>query len=219
MKKLYMEYFKISDDARITDKAMLGRVIVTVAVMLVCVIAMSITAFAYFTSDASSSVTPIQTAAFDVGVSVDNNSVDVLNGLGEGSYNITLTVKDTSTAKTGYCVVTIGGKEYITEQFIRSEGGYNTVTFALHLAKNSSTNDGTTPIAIQTNWGTSSVYADAMANNAPSNYIVDQAVIDLVPKAQTPTPQPQPENNETADQNGDEVIAENQDENNQQSEE
>ncbi len=215
MKKLYLEYFKISDDSKITDKAMLGRVIITVAVMLVCVITMSFTAFAFFTAQVSSTI-QIQTATFGVDITVNNSSVDVLNDLGEGSYNITLTVKDTSTATTGYCVVTIGGKEYITQQFIRGENGYNTISFNLYLANNTSTINGTTPIVIQTNWGTSSVYADVMTNNPPENYIADKAVIDLVPKA----PTQQPENNEISDsldENGDEAIDDNnQEENDQQ---
>ena len=186
MKKLYLEYFKISNEGKITDKAMLGRVILTVAVILICTFTMSFTAFAFFTSDATSSFNNIQAASFDVSVAVDNAPVDMVGTL-NNEHTITLAVKDTSTATTGYCVVNIGGSEYITQQFIRSENGFNTVTFTLKLEK-------PTDVVVEARWGTSAVYAAAMQNNAPANYIVDQAVIDLVPKAPV-----QPQQNEIPD--------------------
>lgn len=208
MKKLYFEYFKIENNEKITDKAMLGRVIITVAVILVCVFAMSFTAFAFFTSDATSSVNPIQAASFEVDTFVDSAPVDLIGTL-DGEHIITLTVKDTSTATTGYCVVTIGNNQYITQQFVRGENGLNTITITVKL-KNP------TDVVIETRWGTSAVYAAVMQNNAPDNYIVDKGVIDLVPK----TPASPPEENQAPDiLENNEPIVENQEETPEQLEE
>ncbi len=223
MKKLYMEYFKISDDSKITDKAMLGRVISAVVVVLVCVAVMSITAFAYFTSDASSSVMPITSASFDIDVTIKNSSGTVVEVKSVSAFNYeaalvsnetyTITIAHRGTGSTGYCVVNFDGTDRFTDQLFFNGGQPTSISFTLTLAE-------ATKVTFKANWGTSSVYADVMANNPPKNYIADQSVIDLVPKAQTPTSQP--ENNETpdsSDESGDEVASENQDENNQQSEE
>ncbi|MBO5358211.1 MAG: hypothetical protein J6A78_02715 [Clostridia bacterium] len=194
MKKLYLEYFKISANGKITDKVMLGRVISTVAIILVCTVLMSITAFAFFTSDASSSVTPLTSASFDVDIAVNGSNVDVV-GVLDGTKEIKISVKDTSTATTGYCVVKIGDKEYITEQFIRGEnGGYNTVTFTINLAE-------PTLVTVEARWGTSSLYAGAVAGNKPTNYIENNDIIDLVPNSSTPPTQPDNTNNEPAVEN------------------
>ena len=199
MKKLYLEYFKISENGKITDKVMLGRVISTVAIILVCTALMSITAFAFFTSDASSSVTPLTSASFDVDIAVNGSNVDVV-GVLDGTKEIKISVKNTSTVTTGYCAVKIGDKEYITEQFIRDENGnYNTVTFTINLAE-------PTLVTVKANWGTSSLYADAVAGNKPANYIENNDEINLVPSTSTPSTQFDDTNNESAVENN---VAEN----------
>jgi len=198
VKKLYLEYFKISENGKITDKVMLGRVISTVAIILVCTVLMSITAFAFFTSDASSSVTPLTSASFDVDIAVNGSNVDVV-GVLDGTKEIKISVKDTSTATTGYCVVSVGEgenlKQYITQQFIRDENGnYNTVTFTINLAE-------PTLVTVEARWGTSSLYAGAVAGNKPANYIENNDEINLVPNLSTPPAQSENINNEPSVEN------------------
>ena len=173
MKKLYLEYFKVSDNSKITDKAMLGRVIVTVAVMLVCVIAMSFKAFAFFTAEVSSTI-HVSTATFEVETAVDGKPIDII-GTPNGEHTITISVKNTSTVTTGYCVVSVGEgknlKQYITQQFIRDENGnYNTVTFTINLAE-------PTLVTVEARWGTSTASTIAINDTTPENYIVDGATV------------------------------------------
>lgn len=187
MKKLYMEYFKISDDAKITDKAMLGRVISMVAVILVCVAVMSITAFAYFTSDASSSMTPITSASFEVDVvvtdlsdasniavnatdsnlySIYNKTEDNNNCLSAGEYAFVITRTAESTASTGYCVITIGDDVLHTYQLSNSA---KSIAFTLKLAQ-----DTLVPVTVEAQWGTSIYYADYAENvQVAPNYILN----------------------------------------------
>ncbi|MBO5211249.1 MAG: hypothetical protein J6B80_04905 [Clostridia bacterium] len=246
MKKLYMEYFKISDDSKITDKAMLGRVISTVAVILVCVVTMSFTAFAFFTSDATSSVAPIQTAVFDVDIAVNNGDVDVVvsdtdsnlysiynktadnkNYLSAGEYTFVITRTAESSASTGYCVITVGDDILHTYQLSALE---SRIEFTLKLA-----HDTSVPVTVNAQWGTSIYYANYADNGiAAPNYILNGrewplAIPPAVKPNESDTTEQTVENNnaetdsevstDTSGESTDEVITENQDENNQQLEE
>ena len=54
MKKLYDEFFRVSNDEKVKDKVMLARTALTAVIMAICLIAMSFSAFAYFSHDSKS---------------------------------------------------------------------------------------------------------------------------------------------------------------------
>lgn len=70
MIKFHNELFYIPKHAKISDKAMLIRAAVTVVIMVVCLAAMSITAYAYFSCSVTSGSNIIKSANFDATISV-----------------------------------------------------------------------------------------------------------------------------------------------------
>ena len=107
MKSFYDEYFRIpkEGDGKITDKVMLVKVAQIVVTMIVCLIAMSLSAYAYFSHNVTSGVNIIQSADFGLNVSVmkidtvANTETEILAGEGgiyqleSGQYTVTLTKK------------------------------------------------------------------------------------------------------------------------------
>ena len=52
MKKLYNEFFYVPKYGKVKEKVMLMRTALTVVIMVVCLFAMSLTAYAYFSHNA-----------------------------------------------------------------------------------------------------------------------------------------------------------------------
>ncbi len=167
MRKLYNEFFYIPKHGKIREKVMLTRVAMTVLIMVVCLAAMSITAYAYFSHNVTSAFNTIQAANFEANVSIvitDSNSNPVIvtkdgkvqtANLDAGEYTVLLT-KGTSTAKTGFCIITIDDTEYYTQQIgVDVERGLTdgsaSVEFTLKVSS-------VTKIEILSHWGTSTYY-------------------------------------------------------------
>lgn len=163
MKKLYNEFFYIPKYGKVKEKVMLMRTALTVVIMVVCLFAMSFTAYAYFSHDVTSGSNIIKAAYFDAQITVNNGTNDITLAK-EGKYQTALlpagdyTIKlehGSSTADTGFCVITIGDAVYHTGQIGEDvargldSGAY--VAFTLKV-------DAETNIKILSHWGTSSKY-------------------------------------------------------------
>lgn len=187
MRKLYNEFFYIPKHGKIREKVMLTRVAMTITIMVMCLAAMSITAYAYFSYNITSGSNMIKAANFEANVSItitdsNNDPVTVTKDgkiqtatLDAGSYTVLLT-KGTSTAKTGFCIITIGDTDYYTQQIGIDVGrnltdGSASVEFTLKVSS-------TTEIEILSHWGTSSCYGYEDTNDNPI-YIKSGDVIDL----------------------------------------
>lgn len=70
MKNFYKEYFHIAKGEKIRDKVILTRMISSVVVTLFCLVAISLTAYAYFYHNVSSGLNIMSSAHFEVEVSV-----------------------------------------------------------------------------------------------------------------------------------------------------
>ncbi len=204
MKELYNEFFLIPTNGKIREKVMLTRIITSIAIVVMCLAAMSITAYAYFSHDITSGISTVQAAKFEAKVSINDGAVAVTKAgktqtatLPAGPNTIKLS-KGTSTAKTGFCIVTINSQiKYYTSQ-IGTDAARNitdaSVTFTLVVSKD-------TTIEILSHWGTCSVYATEKA----AMYIADGDVINLATseeeKNETPEKNPSteitPEKDET----------------------
>ena len=94
MKKLYEEYFKVSEDGKVREKVMITRVVVTVTVMVICLIAMGVSAYAYFSSDILSASNVIKAANYEINVTVqstmDNSTQILVEKLDKRTYMATL---------------------------------------------------------------------------------------------------------------------------------
>ena len=110
MRSIYSEYFEVPKEGKITEKVMMTRVITTVIFTVMCLVAMSVTAYAYFSHESQSSSYIIQAATWKLDVSAESDVVEE-NGVYtlDNRYNnenriFKFTVKKTvdSTATIGY---------------------------------------------------------------------------------------------------------------------
>ena len=176
MKNFFKEYFYIPKHGKIRDKVMVVRVVLTVGIMLFCLAAMSISAYAYFSSDVSSGVNVLRAAKFEAEVLVENgpsqpsvtkNKNVLTYTFAPGEYKITLKKKDSSTAKTGFYVIRIGDQIYHTQQIgadLSAEGqSRESVSFLLNVKAEGK-------LEIEAQWGTSSYYSSSQGTENP-NYI------------------------------------------------
>lgn len=194
MRKLYNEFFYIPKYGKIREKVMLARVAMTVVIMVVCLAAMSITAYAYFSHNVTSGSNIIKSASFYTDVTVQitaedgtvvetitTNTSDHKSHSAELSANktYTITVKhnDRSTAQTGFVIVTADGCEtrYHTQQLGR-DGNGNTYTITFKL-----TPGANTIVTFRSHWGTSSFYSDFKEiGENDERYIIDGEEIKLI---------------------------------------
>lgn len=194
MRKLYNEFFYIPKHGKVREKVMLTRIAMTVTIVIMCLAAMSITAYAYFSYNITSGSNIIKSASFYTDVTVQitaedgtaedtitTNTSDHKSHSAELSANktYTITVKhnDRSTAQTGFVIVTAEGCEtkYHTQQLGRDgDGNTYTITFKLTPGAN-------TVVTFRSHWGTSTYYGYAGdSDNNIEEYILDGEDIELV---------------------------------------
>ena len=163
MKKIAQEYFQLEQEStgKIREKAMLLRIAFTVFFIVSCMIAMSFSAFAYFSSGVESGHNVLQAANFDLAVSVTDQegravelttsgNITKANLFADQIYQIALSPTEESMAQTGFCVITLDGstQTYHTGQI--EKGGE--LVFDLTVKK-------AAQIEFLSHWGTSSYYA------------------------------------------------------------
>lgn len=186
---------------------MLMRVATTVGIVLACLFAMSVTAFAYFSHDVASGINILKSAWFNAEITVEgsaefsvskNENVSTYD-FAPGEYVITLKMKDGSTAKTGFCIVKMDGKTYHTQQLgkdVTAEGQKrDSISFKLNVNAQS-------VVVMESHWGTSSFYGfDTSATNAL--YIVNSDPMQVLTVGkvtiQSPTPPPAEPTNPVTD--------------------
>ena len=171
MRKLYNEFFYIPKFGKIREKVMLAHVTLTVIIMIGCLAAMSLTAYAYFSYNVTSGTNVISSARFEADVSVritDENGETVPVNQADSkthtavlsagtTYYVTLKESGNSTAKTGFCIVTAAGcsDTYHTQQLGEDEtvvgGKTDSITFSLEVTAD-------TTVKFLSHWGTSSCY-------------------------------------------------------------
>ena len=203
MKNLYREFFYVGKDEKIRDKVMTTRVVVTALFMLMCLAAMSITAYAFFSHNASSGFSTIQSANFDSDISVvkitavstasenanaDSDTVPVVvtakrtytAALTPGvAYNVTIDRKGNAT--TGFCVIATDGCaiEYHTQQLgVNGDTYTRSITFTLTVQA-----DGTEKVAVNfvPSWGTSTDFAEyAQTGVNTEKYILHKDSVTMI---------------------------------------
>ena len=194
MRKLYNEFFYIPKHGKVREKVMLTRVAMTVMIVIMCLAAMSITAYAYFSYNITSGSNIIKSASFYTDVTVqiaaeDGTAVDTITTntsdhkshsaelSANKTYTITVKHNDRSTAQTGFVIVTAEGCEtkYHTQQLGRDgDGNTYTITFKLTPGAN-------TVVTFRSHWGTSTYYGYAGdSDNNIEEYILDGEDIELV---------------------------------------
>ena len=179
MRKLFNEFFYIPKHGKIREKVMLARVAMTIVIMVVCLAAMSITAYAYFSHNVTSRSNIIKAATFETqvqvqitdnnGKAVDNSQITpitsdnknfVVRGLEVGKwYKFTITKSARNTAQTGFIIVSADDcpVTYHTQQLgvdKNAPGEYTEeIAFKLMITE-------ATDVILESHWGTSSFYSD-----------------------------------------------------------
>ena len=175
MKKLYMEYFHIPREGKVREKVMLVRMAVSTVFMILCLAAMSFSAYAYFSCSVASRNNQITAARFDMDVtlSITENATAVdVKKVGDKTYTAILEAGKTyevvlrpaqeSTATTGFCQITANNceKTYHTHQLgIVDNSTVNEIRFTLEVSKN-------TAVQFLAHWGTSSYYNNSTTDPA-----------------------------------------------------
>lgn len=188
MRKLYEEFFYIPKHGKVRDKVMLTRVATTVSIILMCLVAMGITAYAYFSCNITSGNNTIKAASFEAKVSITMNGVSVAVAkegdvqtaeLDAGTYTVELTREEPSADK-GFCVLTIDGKKYYTDQ-IGVDASKNLtdagVKFDVQLS-------APAKMEISSHWGTSVYYGYKEADRTEI-FIENESTLDLTTKTQS----------------------------------
>ncbi len=221
MRKLYNEFFAVSENGRIREKVMIARVVLTVTVMVVCLAAMSMTAYAYFSHEVVTSNNIIKSAEFsievtsqDVDITAVNSKTFTANLTGGSTY--TFTVKGSGDATTGFCTVSASDcydGTYHTRQIYKNNEGYDVISFSIKPTKD-------TVVTITAHWGTSSKYQEFQENGVAKLYINDKDTVEMSigtpPAFKAPRPSvDNTDDNESNEDNADvsdEIIEESTDE-------
>jgi len=203
MRELYNEFFRVSKHEKIREKVMLTRFSMTIISIIICLAAISFSAYAYFSHDAFSGSSSINFARFETDVSVQINDINgeavevrtsnrinhAATLTGGKTYFITLKHTERSTVQTGFVTITATGcdiSEYHTQQIGKNEDGTTkTVTFTLNPSAD-------TEVVFNSCWGTSSKYPTFKDIKDDTDlYIQDGENINLSitnPSAQTTPP-------------------------------
>lgn len=169
MRKLFKELFYVPKYGKVNEKVMLMQVVLSVSIIVMCLAAMSLSAYAFFSYNVTSGSNTITTANFatEVTVQIANENgepVEVITSddnshtaelKANTTYYITLQPTDRSTAKTGFVIITAENcdSKYHTEQLGRDDdGNAKIVTFWIKPNAN-------TKVTFLSCWGTSSYYS------------------------------------------------------------
>ena len=168
---------------------MLVRLATTITIVIICLAAMSITAYAYFSANITSGSNTIKAANFEANVLITitgskSNPVTVTKdgkvqtaNLEAGKYTIKLT-RGNCTAHKGFGIITIADKNQYTDQIgvdIEKNKDDASVEFELWLST-------PTKIEVLSHWGTS-VYYGYKDSNRTEVFIVSGSTLDLTTEA------------------------------------
>lgn len=151
MKDLKTELFQANHD-KMTEKAFSQSIAISVIGIIICMIALCSTTWAWFKADISSNSNNIQSAYCNVTISVANSgtTIDPVDNKYSFEKDKVYEIKiiASGTAESAYCILNINGTLCYTDR-ISTESENNTMSFKLRF-----TND--TKVAVITGWGTSS---------------------------------------------------------------
>ncbi len=198
MRKFYREYLYVPKHGKICDKVMITRVAISVAVVVMCLMAMSFTAYAYFSHNVISSSNVIHSASFEVKISVEkrDGSGELVNvdpvtsdrklfkisGLQPlNTYTVTVRPTEGSTVNTGFLVVTATDCEqtYYTQQLWTDGESDDVFTFTFTVTD-------TTDAVFRAHWGTSSQYPDYRDNGVNGEWYITDGETIAVAVTKTP---------------------------------
>ncbi|MDO4810912.1 MAG: hypothetical protein Q3985_03085 [Eubacteriales bacterium] len=152
--------YEPSKHKKVTEQDMTRSIVASVIGIVVCLICLIGTTWAWYTDTVTSQVITIQAANYDVDVEVKDGDTTVSSSNGtytlDPSKTYTVTLKAKGTGKTGFCKVTVDGTEKHTAPIAKN----GTLSFTV---KNCDS------ISFQAIWGTYSGTGEIGSNNATVN--------------------------------------------------
>ncbi len=137
MKKFLEKYYYIPKHTAVPESNALGRIGISIAIIILCLIAMSASALAFFSHNISSAKTQIVSATYSLQVTkaegndaVEENGYFLIeNNTGDDEkYEFTIATTDNTTASVGYCKIVIvtdpaggNGEEVSNEKLFYTE--------------------------------------------------------------------------------------------------
>lgn len=193
MRKLYRDFFYVPKHGKVKDKVMLVRMATTVSIVIFCLIAMSLSAYAYFSCNVTSALNTIKAADFYTEVMVriaeadgteveegnikpitsDNKNFKIEGLETDKWYTVVIEPSTKNTTQTGFIVVSADNCNtiYHTQQLGIDEnvqdGKTNRISFKLKLTD-------TANVILKSHWGTSSSYSDLKKTNQNDAYYITQ---------------------------------------------
>ena len=164
MKKLLKDLFYIPKYGKMSEKAFLSNITLSIIGIVLCLSTMALTAYAYFSWSLTTPTQTIQAGFYDCAVTIQameedgvtvQSDVDQITLEGDeinlepGHYQILIEKTQDSTASTGFCVITVSGTEYHTVQIDEKNPS---LRFVLVLQE-------TVKVSFVPHWGTSSKFA------------------------------------------------------------
>ena len=179
MKAFYDKFYRVYDDKKISDTVIIFRIIVTVIIILSCLAVMTFAGYAYYEYDLMIKVNTIQSAVFEVNVTVvdnENNHEEMKKRNGyyipksdyltkDKEYTVTISRTENSSAETGYCRARLfkGNNESIFYTIqLDADTPTQEVTFTVNPSEDFK-------FQITPNWGTSSCWAEGNFSDCISN--------------------------------------------------
>ena len=111
---------------KLTDKAFSRLMLTSILGILVCIVCLCSCTWAWYNTNVSASENKLGSGVFALDVTVTDSSAtpietyDQINGgtlcliSAPGTYTVTLKMTDNSTVEKGFCVISVGGVEYLT---------------------------------------------------------------------------------------------------------
>lgn len=140
MKKFYEEFFYVPKHGKVKEKVMLTRISISVVFMLLCMVVMSLSAYAYFSASTTVYVHSIQSAIYQLSVTPSGmpQSSDNVYTLSAGTYCFDISKTAEDTASVGFCEIRVfpnsGNPENYTSFYTEpigtylEDGGWKTVS-------------------------------------------------------------------------------------------
>ncbi len=183
MKSFFKQFLYVPKHEKIPDKVMLGRVVLSAALVVGCLLVMSFSAYAYFSHSVNTKVAVLEGAYFEGEVKIVNavDKEEILLMAANAGWQVDLTpgeylvtVSHKGTASTGFFKITENNNTYHTTQvFSRDRGGEESITFTIKVGANAR-------VEISANLGTSVYYTDYKANGTkPESFITGGETINF----------------------------------------
>ncbi len=183
MNSFLKQFLYVPKHEKIPDKVMLGRVVLSAALVVGCLFVMSFSAYAYFSHSVNTKVAVLEAACFEGEVTIVNAGTNeethltTANAawqadLTAGEYLVTVSHK--GTASTGFFKIETQNSTYYTTQVFSAESGKEgSITFEIKV-------NADAKVVISANFGTSIYYTDYKENGTkPDAFITGEETIEL----------------------------------------